>query len=163
MDFSLLISSLAAAREMAGLLIAERDREKAAAIKVELTEKIAQAQIQLLEVVGLAASQGEALHVARERIRELEADQRERERYQLVEVVPGRGVFAYRLRPAAELTERADEPVHFLCQPCRAGGITSVLQRSTNGFFLNCSMDGAHRIRIADDPPIHVEPMQSFF
>lgn len=147
MDFSLLISSLAAAKEMAGLLVQERDRQKAAAIQVDLTEKITQAQLNLLQVVGTVTELTEALRVARERVHQLEADQRENERYRLVEVIPSRGFFAYRLRPAAELKERSDEPVHFLCQPCFDQGRKMVLRRTPNNVY-QCAHDGHHNFAV---------------
>lgn len=118
MDISLLISTITGAKQLADALIGERDRQKAATIQIDLTEKIAQAQLQLLEVIGTLATQGDELRVVSKRLGELESNERERERYQLAELTPGRGAFAYRLRPAAELIERQDEPAHFVCQPC---------------------------------------------
>lgn len=148
MDFSMFVSALAGAKETAGLLINERDRQKAAAIQVDLTEKITQAQLQLLEVISATTQQAEALRVARERIGELEADQREKHRYRLVEASPGSGVFAYRLRPAAELGERTDEPVHFVCQPCFDAGRKAVLRLSPNGGLLLCPVSERHTLHI---------------
>lgn len=126
-DLSMLITTLAQAKGFVELLVAERDRQKAAAIHIQLTDQITKAQLSLLEAINAAGQQAEALAVARERVRQLEAQQRERERYQLVELAAGLGIFGYGLRPAAELAERANEPAHFLCQPCFDTGRKAVL------------------------------------
>ena len=118
MDASALITSFGAVFELARLGIDERDRQKAAAIKADLTDKIIHAQSQLSQVMAAIIEKDLALHALTERVRELEAEQSEKLRYQLREVGVGGHAFAYQLRPAAELTERQDEPVHFLCQAC---------------------------------------------
>jgi hypothetical protein len=148
-ELNSVIAAFTAAKDLGLALVSERDRHKAAAIQIEFTEKIVQAQANLLQVLGIATEQAEALRTARERVGELEAGQREAQRYQLVEVVAGRGIYAYRLRPASELDERRDEPVHFLCQPCFDRGIKSVLQRSLNGNSLVCSGSEAHRLSLS--------------
>jgi len=130
MDIPLLISSLAAAKDMAALLVDERDRQKAVAIQIQLTEKILQAQAQLAEVLGAVIEKDAATVRLAERCRELEAAQSEKARYQLAELMPGGHVFAYRLRARRELTERQDEVPHFLCQPCFDGGHKSVLAKA---------------------------------
>ena len=117
-EFGPLLTAWGAAKDLLPALIAERDRQKAAAIELQFMEKLTQAQLHLLHVVQAAGEQAEALRVARERIGELEADQSERLRYQLVNLPDCRAAFGYGLRGAAELLERADEPLHFLCQPC---------------------------------------------
>lgn len=101
-----------------------------------------------MQVLGAAIEQADALRAARERIRELEAKEREGQRYQLVEMVPDTGAFAYRLRPAAELDERRDEPVHFLCQPCFDSGIKTVLQRAPSGNAFSCPSVETHRVAL---------------
>lgn len=128
MDVSLIISSLGAAKDMAGALIGERDRQKAAVIEANLTEKILQAQAQLAQVLAAVIDKDAAIRVLTERVRELEAAQNERARYQLAKLGVVGDFFAYRLRPASELSERADEPEHFLCQPCFDAGKKSVLR-----------------------------------
>ncbi len=127
MDVPLLMSSLSGARELAALLVNERDRQKAVAIQIELSEKLLKAQAELAQVLGTVIGQSAALQAQAERIGQLEAAQAEKARYQLAELSPGRNVFAYRLRAAAELLERADEPPHFICQPCFDGGKKGVL------------------------------------
>lgn len=127
MDIPLLISSLAGAREAVGMLINERDRQKAAAIQIDLSEKLLQAQALLAEVLGAVISKDAAIGALTERNRQLEAAQSEKARYELAELSVGGHLFAYRLRAAAELSERANEPPHFVCQPCFEGGKKGVL------------------------------------
>ena len=52
MDISLLLSSLNASKNLVGLLVDERDRQKAAAIQIDLTNKIIEAQAQISEVLA---------------------------------------------------------------------------------------------------------------
>ena len=118
MDFSTLISSVSSAAELARLLVNERDRQKAAAIEIDLTDKITQAQIQLSQVLGTIIEKDGRIQTLAERVRVLEAEQSEKSRYRLAKVGTVGEFFAYQLRPAAELDERSDEPAHFLCQPC---------------------------------------------
>ncbi|MEG2469012.1 MAG: hypothetical protein RSB86_16680 [Comamonas sp.] len=118
MDVSTLVASVSGAAELAKLLVNERDRQKAAAIEVQLTDKITQAQIQLSQVLGAVIEKDGRIQVLAERVRELEAEQSEKLRYRLAKLGVLGDFFAYELRPAAELVERSDEPAHFICQPC---------------------------------------------
>lgn len=128
MDASSLISSVGSAAELARLLINERDRHKAAAIQTDLLAKLVEAQLQLSQVLGTIIEKDGRIQVLAERVRELEAEQGEKARYQLAKIGTFGDIFAYRLRASAELSERADEPPHFLCQPCFDLGKKSVLQ-----------------------------------
>lgn len=118
MDTSALISSIGGVFELARLAVDERDRQKASAIKADLTDKVIQAQSQLSQVMAAIIEKDATIHALSERVRNLEAEQSEKLRYQLREVGPGGHALAYQLRPAAELSERQDEPTHFLCQAC---------------------------------------------
>lgn len=118
MDVSTLVASVSGAAELAKLLVNERDRQKAAAIEVQLTDKITQAQIQLSQVLGAVIEKDGRIQVLAERVRELEAEQSEKQRYRLAKLGSVGDFFAYELRPATELVERSDEPPHFICQPC---------------------------------------------
>lgn len=130
MDINAMLSLLSSAKELGGLLVAERDAQKAAAIKAELTEKILEAQAQFAQVLGAVIEKDAALARLAQRVRELEAAQSEKDRYELAVLEPSGNTFAYRLRPAAELSERQSEPTHFLCQPCFDIGRKSILTRS---------------------------------
>lgn len=118
MDTSALISSVGGVVELARLLVDERDRQKAAAIKLDFTNKLIEVQAQVLQVQDAIVEKDRLLHALAERNRELESHESERLRYQLREVGTRGGGFAYQLRPAAELPERSDEPTHFVCQSC---------------------------------------------
>ncbi|WP_313569406.1 hypothetical protein [Comamonas terrigena] len=118
MDVSTLVASVSSAAELAKLLVNERDRQKAAAIEGQFTDKITQAQIQLSQVLGTVIEKDGLIQTLTERVRELEAEQSEKSRYRLAKLGTLGDFFAYELRPAAELVERADEPAHFICQPC---------------------------------------------
>lgn len=118
MDVSTLVASVSGAAELAKLLVNERDRQKAAAIEGQLTDKLTQAQIQLSQVLGAVIEKDGRIQALAERVRELEAEQSEKQRYRLAKLGAVGDFFAYELRPAAELVERSDEPAHFICQPC---------------------------------------------
>ena len=136
MDISALIAGLTYAHTLAGALVHERDSQKAAAIKIELTEKITAAQVQLSQVLAAVIDKDATIHRLAERNRDLEAAQREKERYRLARVGSIGEAFAYQLRPVAELSERSDEPAHFVCQPCFDSGRKAVLQMQ--GAYATC-------------------------
>lgn len=138
MDASLLVSSVSSALELGRLLVNERDRQKAAAIQTDLTDKLIQAQAQVSQVLGAIIEKDGLIQSLVERVRELEAKQTERARYQLAKLGTVGDFFAYRLRPATELVERSDEPAHFLCQPCFDAGKKSVLRLA--GSTAHCSL-----------------------
>lgn len=138
MDLPTIITSLATAHTLVGALLNERDSQKAAAIKIELTEKITAAQIQLSQVLAAIIEKDALVHRLTERNRELEAAQREKERYRLTRVGSLGEAFAYQLRPVAELRERNDEPSHFVCQPCFDAGKKAVL--TMQGAYARCPL-----------------------
>ena len=121
------ISILSVAGTMARGLVEERDRQKAAAIQIELSEKILQAQAKFSEILGTVIEKDGTIQSLRERIRELETNEAEKARYRLAKVGSLGHLLAYALRPASELAERADEPEHFVCQPCFDAGKKGVL------------------------------------
>ena len=128
-------ASFAALKNLSLLLINERDRQKAAAIQIEFSEKLIEAQTQLFELLGTVIQQQGNLSVLEQRIRELDARAAEKQRYELAKVGSGREFFAYRLRPPSELQERADEAPHFICQPCFEAGKKAVLIGNGEGFW----------------------------
>ena len=123
-----LISILSSVGAMARGLVDERDRQKALAIQLDLSEKLLQAQAKFGEVLGAVIEKDRTIQALRERVGELEASQAEKARYRLAKVGTVGEFFAYQLRPADELTERSDEPVHFVCQPCFDAGKKGVLR-----------------------------------
>lgn len=126
-ELSQLIPIGGAIKNITTALVQERDREKLAALKIELTDKILELQTKLLEVQSAVVLEGEALRRAQDRIRELESNEREKSRYELAKVGAAGDFFAYRLRAQTEPLERDSEPMHFLCQPCFDAGKKSVL------------------------------------
>jgi Asp-tRNA(Asn)/Glu-tRNA(Gln) amidotransferase C subunit len=127
MDLS---TSLAVGRsclELVGLLSNERDRQKAAAIQIDLTNKILALQSQLLEVFSTVVEKDALVSTLSNRVRELESHESEKARYELAKLGSLGEFLAYRLRSSAELSERTTEPQHFLCQPCFDAGKKSVL------------------------------------
>lgn len=134
-EFTGLIATFGALKQAAGVLIDARDAEKLSAAKLEFMERLAEANIQLLQVLDVATQQAVALGAANEHLRELQAGQRERAGYQLAEVVTGRGFFGYRPGAGAEAAQRGDEPVHFLCQPCFDAGRKAVLNHNGDGHW----------------------------
>lgn len=139
MDTVSLITTAAAAipvlKDLGGLLLNERDRQKAAAIHIEFTEKLIAAQAQLVEVLGAVIAQQRQVAVLEQRIGELEAERCEKQRYQLSRLGSDREFFAYRLRAATELLERVDEVPHFVCQPCFEVGKKVVLCGNGDGYW----------------------------
>ncbi|MBU9468634.1 hypothetical protein LGM75_24770 [Burkholderia multivorans] len=118
MDLPALISSLNGAVTFVKAWTDFRDANVVASIKAELTEKLIQAQLGLSEVLASIIEKDARIADLTERIRQLEAQQSERARYELREIVPDGNVFAYALKPASELTERSLEPPHLACQRC---------------------------------------------
>ena len=124
---SAIASTIGSCLPLVNALIAERDRLKAAAIQLDLTERLLKAQTDLAQILGAIVEKEGLIQSLAERNRELEAQQRERERYVLAKLGVVGDFYAYRLRPRSELLERADEPDHFLCQPCFDAGKKVVL------------------------------------
>lgn len=129
-DYGTILTSLSGVIDLSKALIGERDAQKSAALKIELTERILKTQADLGQVLASVIEKDGTIRALTERVAELERNQTERARYQLAKLGTVGNVFAYRLRPAGELTERVDEPEHFLCQPCFDAGKKGVLMVS---------------------------------
>ena len=124
-------------KDIGGFALNERDRQKFAAIQMDLTDKIIQAQANVLEVQNTIATERALVRTLQDRLAELERDDREHSRYQLAKLGTVGDFFAYKLRPPGELTERSDEPEHFVCQPCFDAGKKSVLRIGTHAALCN--------------------------
>lgn len=163
MDIALMLSAISTAKDLAPLLVNERDSQKAAAIKIELTEKLTNAQIQLSQVLAAVIAKDSLIHQLTEKNRELEATQREKDRYRLARVADEGIVLAYELRPAAELTERADEPFHLACQPCfDIRKNRSILQVDSDHAFATC-MECKTTLRLREPPQPERLPVRSCY
>lgn len=133
------IAAFSAMKDLAAGLVGERDRQKAAAIEVEFTNKLIEAQSQLTQLLGTVIEQQGRIGTLEQRLRDLEADQAEKARYVLAKVGTEGEFFAYRLRVSAELNERINEVDHFICQPCFETGKKVVLTGNGHGYWL-CSV-----------------------
>ena len=115
-------------RSLGGALINERDTQKAAAIQIDLTNKIIQAQAQLTQIQSTIIEKNGLIQTLTQRVSELEANKSEKARYRLAKFSVAGEFCAYQLRPVAELAERIDEPDHLACQPCFEAGKKIILQ-----------------------------------
>lgn len=136
-ETSALISSLATIKDLGSALFRERDQLKAAAIQIDLTDKVIQAQAQLSQMLAAAIDKDQTIQVLRDQVRTLEQAQNERDRYVLHRLGDGSegDYFVYKLRAPADLKERADKPEHFVCQTCFDAGKKSVLVHDGEGYW----------------------------
>ena len=141
MDVNALISSLTSIGAIGKALIDERDSQKLATLKSDLTNKIIEAQSQFMQLHSTIIEQQRSILTLEQRIRELEAAGAEKARYQLTKLGTQREFFAYALRPDTELPEGTSEVAHFLCQPCFDAGKKVVLTGNGEGYW-KCSSCG---------------------
>lgn len=127
-EISSFIASTSALADIVKAVISARDSGISAAVKADLTERLLQSQAQTSQVLGTIIEKDGLIQVLTQRVRELEAEQSEKARYRLAKLGTLGQLFAYELRPASELVERADEPPHFLCQPCFDASKKGILQ-----------------------------------
>lgn len=139
MDLPSLISSAGASftllKDLGRALLDERDRQKAAAIHIQFTEKLIDTQAQLMEVQSAVIEQQRRIPILEQRIRELQAEQAEKARYELAKLGIDGEFFAYRLRDAGEPGQGAGEIAHFVCQPCFDAGKRVVLAGNGDGYW----------------------------
>lgn len=135
MEIGAAITAFSALKDLAVGLLGERDRQKAAAIEVEFTNKLIEAQSHLTQLLGTVIEQQGRIGALEQRLRDMQAAQTEKERYALAKLGAGREFFAYRLRPGAELEQGGGEVAHFVCQPCFDGGKKVVLSGNGEGYW----------------------------
>ena len=103
-----MISSLTASVNglvtLASTAINERDTQKLAATRAELTQKVIEVQSKVLSQVGMISDMLTEREELKERIRELEQQLRYRESYRLVSVGTG---FCYEFKQVADVTLQA--------------------------------------------------------
>jgi len=129
------ITALSALKDVSVALINERDRQKAATIQIEFTSKLIEFQSHIQQLLGTVIEKQGLIAALEQRVRDLEAASAEQSRYVLAKLGTEREFFAYRLRPSAELVERADEVEHFVCQPCFQNGKKIVLSGNGDGYW----------------------------
>lgn len=120
-----------------------RDFNAAGTAVAEATQKLLDVQGQLLSING-AFMQLQQQHAAMaQKVRELEEQRAQRERYALVELSPGVMVYRVNERPQAAGADSpgVPEPVHHLCPQCFHRGHTSILQKisKVGTLTLDCS------------------------
>lgn len=135
MDLSTGIASLQGLAHLVGLLVNERDSQKAAAIQIEFSNKLIEAQTHLTQLLGTVIDQQGRIGTLEQRLRDMVAVQAEKERYVLAKVGTEREFFAYALRDLAEQKERRTEVAHFACQPCFELGKKVVLSGNGDGYW----------------------------
>lgn len=117
-----LAASIKAVAELAKIAIDARDEEKQRQAVADLQSAIIAAQGQAIEAQSMAVQMREELTATKTRLTELEATNRELNRYELKDF--GDGTLAYRLKP-----EFANaQPEHFLCLGCFDKKIKSTLR-----------------------------------
>lgn len=122
-------------KDLGAGLVNERDRQKAATIQIDFTNQLIEAQTHLMQLLGTVVSQQGQIGALEQRCSDMQAAKAEKERYVLAKVGTEREFYAYRLRASAELVERADEVVHFVCQPCFELGKKVVLSGNGDGYW----------------------------
>lgn len=135
MDASTGLALFQAAFHLAGLLVNERDRQKAAAIQIDLTQKIMDAQTQFMQMQSTVIEQQRTIAVLEERLRELQSKAAEQQRYVLAKLGALGEFFVYRLRSTGEMVQGSTEVEHFLCQPCFDAGKKVVLSGNGDGYW----------------------------
>lgn len=122
-SFQAVASSLTSAGEITRAILGMRDEAKIHTKVMELNTMIMQAQGAALSAQTSSIAHVDRIRDLEKRIVELENWDREKQRYQLHEVVPG--VFAYALKEDM----RAGEPAHQVCARCYQDGIKSILHK----------------------------------
>jgi hypothetical protein len=149
-EISTLLSAMASTGQIASALIGERDQLKLASLRTELTQKIIESQALLSQLLGSLIAKDQQISVLSEDVRQLKALQQERERYVLAKLGSQVDLYAYRLRPAADLGDRTDEPSHYLCQPCFDAGRKAVLRghapREGSDAHWTCPNEARHQL-----------------
>jgi hypothetical protein len=133
------ISPLKAAGDTAQRLLEIRDTVKFGEAIVKLQSDLLSAQHGALTAQGREATLLDELNQLKRRISDLEAWQKEQERYELTRLEPGVFVFALKLHMAV------GEPTHCICQTCYQRGKKSILhsdERRNGIYHLICNECG---------------------
>lgn len=120
------IAGMNSAIAMLKTVVSERDSQLVLKLESELFQKLNTVQLEYTKLLDHKHQADEKNRQLTFRIHELEAAQSERERYGL-DRIGSLDSFAYKLRPPEQLSERKNEPSHFICQPCFDSGKKGVL------------------------------------
>jgi len=152
LEISAALASLSSLMGIAKTAVEARDDAKAKQAISDMSDRLMAALQGALGLAENASSLRMRLDEAEAELAKLKSEVSERSRYQLAKLGTAGDFFAYRLRPAAELVERQDEPAHFLCQPCLDGGKKVVLHvDSLNAFCPVCQT--SIPVRVVGHPP----------
>lgn len=122
-------------KDLGMALLDERDRQKAAAIHIDFTNKLIGLQSELMQALSAVIDQQRLIPVLEQRIRDLETESAEKSRYELAKLGTEGDFFVYRLRSASEANEGIGEVAHFLCQPCFDADKKVVLVGNGDGYW----------------------------
>jgi hypothetical protein len=129
----------------------------------EVADAVSDVQSKLITAHTVALALQEQVAEQAEEIRKLRETAAEKARYQLVEIIPGRGVFAYFYDGTpfkrAPRKPAVSEPPHYICQRCFNKGIKSVLQATSgrHGNLWHCTECGRY-LPLGEWPRHTVEP-----
>src|SRR5215831_3114477 len=116
------ISAIKAAKNIAEAMIGLRDAAAFQEKRIELQSKILDAQSGMLAAQDERSALVERIRQLEKQVADLEAREREKQRYRLKDF--GSGTFAYTLK--AEAAE--GEPLHHACAKCYKEGHVTILQ-----------------------------------
>lgn len=135
MEIPVALSALISAAQIGGAIVHERDSQKLAALKVDLTNKIAEAQAHVLQLLEAVVDKQRLVGALEQRVRELEAQAAEKQRYELAKLGTTGQFFAYRSVGLGESHEGVGQVAHFVCQPCFDRGQKVVLAGNGEGYW----------------------------
>ena len=118
MDVAPLLASLTGAVELSKLLVGERDRQKAMAIQIDLSQKLLEAQAQVAQLLGTVIEQQGRIGALEKRIRDMETREAEKQEHERAKFTFSGEFFAYSLRSEAEAGHGGSEGGPLFCQPC---------------------------------------------
>ena len=133
MDVAPLLASLTGAVELSKLLVGERDRQKAMAIQIDLSQKLLEAQAQVAQLLGTVIEQQGRIGALEKRIRDMETREAEKQEHELAKFTFSGEFFAYRLRSLAEAGQGCGKDGPLFCQQCFERGEKVVLAVTDGG------------------------------
>jgi len=140
MDIGSALSSINAGIGLARTALDARDDRKAKEAVSEIAHQMADVNLWALGMSEHLRKLEAELRDTAAKLAAAEERERQRGKYVLRPLVPGKFVLAF------EPVDGDQAPAHYLCQVCFDAGHTSVLQRSNDGVTFNCLRDRGHRL-----------------
>lgn len=157
-EISALMSSLAAAKNIAESMVDLRDTAAFQAKVVEFQSKIINAHAAAMAAQEERSALVERVRQLEKLVADMEAWETEKQRYELQAV--GNGTFTYVLKPNCQ----GPEPAHCICARCYQHGQKSILQPETRSpgmtRWMACHECGAD-ICVAGERDTHSNPRQT--